>query len=208
MKLILPIAYAAPTWYYHLLLHANDVLFEVEEHFVKQTIRNRCSIYGANGPLNLIVPVKHTATKIRIKDLEISWDEPWSKMHWKSIESAYRKSAYFIYYEDAFRKIYAQKQRYLIDFNFEVQTLILKCLKEDVKIQKTTLFEKEYVERWDGRSFSDTLLKESKAISYPQVFGDKHGFIPHLSILDCLFNLGPETKGYLAKISSIKPNFV
>ena len=113
-KCILPISYAGPVLYYSLLAKNKSILIEKHENFPKQSIRNRCEIYGANGKIVLSVPVIRGRThKVRIKDLEISYDTDWQKQHFKSIESAYRHSPYYEYYIDYIAEFYSKKIKFL-----------------------------------------------------------------------------------------------
>lgn len=192
-KVILSTAYLAPIQYYSKLLNYKDVFIELHENFIKQTYRNRCKIYSANGELSISIPVKKIATKTKIKDLLIDYDTNWTKIHWKSIESAYRSSPYFEFYEDDLRPFYINKYKYLIDFNLEIQNVILEHLDADVNVKLT----ENYLHAPDHDDLR-TLITPKRKISdsyktteYTQVFKEKHGFIPDLSIVDLLFNEGP-----------------
>ena len=194
-KVLLSTAYLAPVQYFTKLLKYNNISIEAHENFIKQTYRNRCNIYGANGILSLSIPVKKDAHKIVIKDLLIDYSTNWRKLHWKSIESAYSSSPFFEYYADDFIPFYRKKYKYLLEFNHEIQEMIIGNLEIEVNINYT----KEY-------QFANDLLiddfrekihpkknisdKDFKIQKYNQVFIDKHGFIPNLSILDLLFNEG------------------
>jgi hypothetical protein len=194
-NVILSIAYLAPIQYYSKLLNYKDVFIELHENFIKQTYRNRCKIYSANGELSISIPVKKIAAKTKIKDLLIDYDTNWTKVHWKSIESAYRSSPYFEFYEDDLRPFYKNKYKYLIDFNLEIQNVILEHLSVDVNIKLTEKYLHVFDHNYDDfrtlitpkRKISDS----HKTAEYTQVFKEKHGFIPDLSIVDLLFNEGP-----------------
>ena len=194
---ILPTAYLAPIEYYAILLKYTDCSIEHYENFIKQTIRNRCNIYGSNGKLLLTIPKKRKqSNKTIIKDLKISYAEDWQKKHWDSITSSYNSSPFFEYYRDDLKKLYQFKEIYLINFNRKIQNTILQLLEKNCTIKKTAKYKK------DG-AFSDLrdyTFEKCTLLSYQQVFIDKHGFIPHLSILDLIFNLGPESTQYLQNI--------
>ncbi len=203
---ILPVFYLAPIEYYSVLLKSSSVIFEINEHFEKQTYRNRCEIYGANGKLKLIIPVKHTGERTLVKDVRIANENNWQKIHWKSIESAYRTSSYFEFYEHIFVPFYEQKFNFLIDFNIELQNEILKIMEAEIKIEKTNSYQKNYSDEKDLRNYFNPKSEirpvphssgNLKYKNYPQVFSDKFGFISNLSILDLIFNTGPQTKDYL-----------
>ena len=95
-------AYFPSIQYVKALLKAKDATFTLESNYQKQTYRNRCSIYGANGKLNLTIPIQHTKRDGRQKDkvVKIMWEENWQKLHWRSLSSAYRSSPFFEFYED------------------------------------------------------------------------------------------------------------
>ncbi|NJW55298.1 WbqC family protein, partial [Salinimicrobium sp. CDJ15-91] len=110
------------------LVKAKEVVFENEDNYQKQTYRNRMYIYGANGKLSLNVPIKHTGNKSnhqKYRDVRIENDFPWQKQHWRSLETVYRTSPFFEFYEDDFRPVYDQKFEFLIDFNYKCLELAL-----------------------------------------------------------------------------------
>ena len=122
------------------IIHPNCVI-EQYEFFRKQTIRNRCYILGANGKLILSIPRKRkSSSKTILKDIQISYDSPWQKQHWKSITSAYRSSAYFEYYENLFAPLYQKNEKFLVDFNCKLQETIFNCLQ----IEDSSILRKSY----------------------------------------------------------------
>lgn len=201
MKIILPSAYFGNLEYFSKLLQAEEILIEHFEHFIKQTYRNRCEIYGANGKLDLIVPIKRGRTeRTVINKAEIDNSSNWQKLHWRSIESGYRRSPYFEYYEDKLQPLFEKKFDLLIDLNLEITQFILKLFKENKNIQFTAEYEKTYSEVKGFRSFFDPKLRENfKHDKYVQVFENKFGFYSNLSVLDLLFNCGPEGISLLKK---------
>jgi len=194
---LLSTAYLAPIEYYAILLQHPDCSIELHEHFVKQSIRNRCDIYGANGKLQLTVPKQRKGSdKTIIKEIQISYKQNWQKEHWNAIVSSYNSSPYFEYYKDEFLPFFEKEEILLIDFNNKLQAVILKLLQERKNIKTTS----EYLRQGnflDLRNHNWNLGKQEK---YDQVFMEKHGFIPDLSIIDLLFNLGPESSAYLHKL--------
>lgn len=167
------------------------------EHFVKQSIRNRCEIYGANGRLRLTIPKQRKgSSKTIIKKIKISYKEDWQKIHWNAIKSAYNSSPFFEYYQDKIVTFFKKKECNLVDFNNKLQEVILDLLEENKYPDFTTSYHHK-TDFTDLRQHDFMLEKSSK---YNQVFMEKHGFIPNLSILDLLFNLGPESSSYLHNI--------
>jgi len=177
------------------IIKADNIIFEVSDNYQKQTFRNRTYIYGANGKLGLFIPVIHTHKKRELfKDVKISYESNWMDLHLKSLQSAYRSSPYFEYFEDDFIKLYSEKEKFLADFNIKCIRLISSLLDLDLVYKISG----EYVEKTndiiDLRDLSNA-RKEKKIDTpkYIQVFESKHGYINNLSILDLLFSEGPNS---------------
>ena len=177
------------------IIKANNILFEVSDNYQKQTFRNRTYIYGANGKLGLFIPVIHTHKKRELfKDVKISYESNWMDLHLKSLQSAYRSSPYFEYFEDDFIKLYSEKEKFLADFNIKCIRLISSLLDLDLDYKISN----EYVEKTndiiDLRDLSNA-RKEKKIDTpkYIQVFESKHGYINNLSIIDLIFSEGPNS---------------
>ncbi len=197
---LVPLLYFPPISFYRYLLQNNEeVLIEKHEHFIKQTFRNRCSIYGANGKLNLSIPTVHEGKKAPIRDIKINYDQNWQKIHWKSIESAYRSSPYFEFYEDQIRPLFNIKETYLCDFTSKALHKVNEILGIDLNIKYTSEYKAEYRNTLDLRNQFNS-KKESSNLhfkEYHQVFEDKTGFMKDLSIIDLLFNEGPGSINYI-----------
>ena len=195
---IFPLFYLPPVSYFkELKRFGNEFLLEKEEHFPKQTFRNRATIYSPNGSLDLIVPVIRGAkVHTKIKDVKISNDFNWQRLHWKSLESCYRNSAYFEYYEDEFARFYHQKFDSLFDYNLELLQWLLKQLKTTASFELTEEYH-EIPAELDFRSRTLFKKPEGEFKPYFQVFDDREGFKPNLSIADLLFNQGPQAKNYI-----------
>ena len=193
MSHIFPTAYLPSIEYVSLFLKAEAPSIELFETYQKQSCRTRTNVMTANGVQTLTIPViktngNHTLTK----DIEISYKESWQQTHLRCLESAYRKSAYFDYYFPYFEKIYKQKFNTLIELNEYCLKTILKILKVKKDFSYTTDFEKITNEN----DYRISLSKGTNKIEikpYYQVFADRHGFIPNLSIVDLLFNEGPNS---------------
>lgn len=196
--------YLGSTRYYAALLQSEPISWEAWEHYPKQTFRNRCSIYGANGPLTLSVPTVRNGERVPMKDQRIANEERWQHLHWRSFEAAYRSSPYFEFFEDQLAPFYQKKYEFLFDFNLELHHLVCNWLNLPLKGDTTTSYEANLPEGTvDWREAFPA--KGNKAVSntpeYIQVFGDRYGYISDLSILDLLFNQGPSGADNLRQIT-------
>ena len=201
---LLSTAYFAPIQYYSKLIQFPNMMIEQFENYSKQSYRNRCNIFGANGELALTVPVvKASSKKILTKDVCISYDTDWQKLHWKGIESAYKSSPFYEFYIDDLVRFFDRKWDFLLDFNMEIQNEINSLIELDSTINKTEDYIEDVGKLVDFRESIHP--KASKSIidpsfvskEYYQVFSDKRGFIENLSILDLLFNMGPDSLMHL-----------
>jgi len=174
------------------IIKANNILFEVSDNYQKQTFRNRTYIYGANGKLGLFIPVIHTHKQRELfKDVKISYESNWMDLHLKSLQSAYRSSPYFEYFEDDFIKLYSEKEKFLVDFNIKCIKLIYKLLDIDLNFKISNEYIEKTNEIIDLRGLSNA--RKQKTIETPkyiQVFESKHGYLNNLSILDLIFSEG------------------
>jgi hypothetical protein len=197
---VLPMFYLPPVEYFvQLNTYKPGILIEREEHFPKQTYRNRANIYSADGVLTLVVPViKGSKNHTKIKDVRISYDFDWQRLHWLSLQACYRRSAYFEYYEDEFSVFYQKKYHHLFDYNLELLEFILKSIKLKIDLNYTENYEAIYPIITDLRStFNPKKEPDFKQKPYFQVFDERQGFLKNLSIVDLLFNQGPQAVNYL-----------
>ncbi len=193
MSHIFPTAYLPSIEYISLFLKTEDASIELFETYQKQSCRTRTNVMTANGVQTLTIPVvktngNHTLTK----DIEISYKESWQQVHLRCLESAYRKSAYFDYYFPYFEKIYKQKFNTLVELN----DFCLKTILKIMKVKKDYSFTTDFERIVDENDYRISLSKGTNKIEmkpYYQVFADRHGFIPNLSIVDLLFNEGPNS---------------
>jgi len=195
-------AYLPNINYFNWLLKQELVYFSGETYYQKQTYRNRTLLYGANGILRLTIPIKHHHNGIKPKDKEvlIAYDMNWQKQHWKSLCSAYRSSPYFEFYETDLYPFFKEKKPSLFEYNLQLIEKLMELMDIPLNFKRTeTLTEKH-------QPMEVLLLaKETTPYNpepYTQVFSDKFGFLPNLSILDALFNLGPNCANYILNTKS------
>lgn len=203
--ILLSISYAGPVLYYALIAQNRNIFIEQHENFPKQSIRNRCEIYGSNGKITLSIPVIRGRThKLRIRDLKISYETDWQKQHFKSIESAYRHSPFYEYYIDLINDFYLKRFKFLWDLDILMMENIIQALEIEVSVKLTEEFYSREGENRDYRYENlENGIIDKRQLSFPayyQVFADKHGFFSNLSILDLLFNEGPGTTDYLINV--------
>ncbi|MDR1097735.1 MAG: WbqC family protein [Tannerella sp.] len=189
-------AYLAPVQYYSKLAHFDKICMETKENYSGQTFRNRCLIAAVNGIQTLTVPVEKPETlKCLTQDIRISNHGNWRHLHWNALLSAYNRSPFFAYYADDFHPFYEKPYRYLLEYNEALRTMICDFLDIHPAITHTEKYESEV--KNDFRTAIDPRYPKPDASflsrPYYQVFRNRHGFIPNLSIVDLLFNMGPES---------------
>lgn len=172
-----------------------DGRIEYCENFVKSTGRNRCHIAGVNGKLMLSIPVTGGRDHHQLyNSVKINYDNSWQRMHWQSICSAYGSTPFFLHYAPRFEDFYAQQFDLLFQYNLQLLAVVLKCLKAERQIK----FTEQYHKLLDGEHDYRKSVEENIVMPpYYQAFNEKNGFTPNLSIIDLLFNLGPQAQNYL-----------
>jgi hypothetical protein len=200
-NILLSTAYLPSISYLKALVNSEILRIEQFENYIKQSYRNRCKIYAANGVMSLSIPViLATNKKILIKDVKIDYNVAWQKQHFKSIESAYRTSPFYDYLIDDFIPFYSKEYKFLLDFNLGLLNVILDIIQVDKQILLTEDYLHSPKETNDLRNFFSP-KKENPGINelkpYPQVFDHKFGFQPDLSCIDLIFNLGSDAYDYL-----------
>lgn len=206
-SVILSSAYFGPVQWYQKLNRAETILIEQHDSYRKQTFRNRCMIAGANGVEALTIPVERpTATPLHhtaMKDMRISDHGNWRHVHWHALVAAYSDSAFFEYYADDIRQFYEQRWDYLLDYNEAIYSVMCGLLDVDLSGKRISRSQ-QYAQEPEFADYREVIdpkhpLPDGSFIPRPyyQVFARKHGFIPNLSILDLLFNMGPESILYL-----------
>ena len=197
MQLLSHSLYLAPLPLYTQLYAAGTLLVDGDTPFVKQTFRNRAIIAAENGTQTLTIPVVHQGRQA-MRDVRISEHGNWRHLHWNALVSAYRKSPFFEYYADDFERFYRQKDGFLLDFNLQLHALVseLLGLEHTVHIIENSAVETEKNQIVDIRAMAEpgnlASFSCDPAMPYYQVFASRNGFIPNLSVVDLLFNMGPE----------------
>ena len=209
MNVLLSTTYFGPIEWYQMLCRANHAKLECMESFQKQTYRNRCIIATANGVQTLTVPVERCSKyeNSRIKDIRISDHGDWRRQHWNALTSAYGESPFFDYYQDDLRPFFEYRHwTYLLDFNESVREVICELLDVHPHLSRTTEYHHEPEEEWQDcrstispkhQSIIDQPATNNQLLTfsprpYYQVYQQRHDFLPNLSVLDLLFNMGPE----------------
>jgi hypothetical protein len=194
-----------PTYFPNIATFAviaqNEVCWEMEDNYQKQTYRNRCYICTDKGRHLLNIPIKHVGGdqgRQKFKEVLIENEYHWQRDHWRTLQTAYRTSPFFEFYEDDLAPLYGKPHKFLLDFNLQTISTICELLQIEMPVARTLTFEKEPKDLKDTR-FLVNAKKDITAVqeNYIQVFGDRHGFIKNTSILDLLFNEGPNALNYL-----------
>ena len=204
---LLSTTYFGPIQWYQKLYRADEAWIEQHEHFVKQTYRSRCIIATTQGTQTLSIPIEHPTSNVqrstfnvqRIKDIRISDHGNWRHLHWNALQSAYGESPFFEYYEDDLRPFFEKRWTFLFDFNEAIREKLCELLD----ISPVVRFTEKYVSDY-ASDYREAINPKHPAPDpdfqprrYYQVYEAKHGFLPNLSIVDLLFNMGPESVFYL-----------
>lgn len=186
-----------------IMLQSEAIIFEYCDNYAKQTYRNRCCIMSANGLLQLNIPVIHTQKDRQLyRNVEVSHAEKWQNNHLKSLETAYSKSPFFEFYIDELKPLFAKEVNNLYEFNMDCLKVVFECLQLDFNFKVTEAFEPKPEKNVDARTLVFCKKEVTQSFDkYIQVFSEKHGFIGNLSILDLLFNEGPNTVNYLKSLT-------
>jgi hypothetical protein len=199
MNVLLSTTYFGPVQWYQKLCRADKVWIEACESFQKQTYRNRCVIATTQGCQALTVPVERGESPL-IRDVRISDHGNWRHLHWNALRSAYGESPFFEYYEDDLRPFFERRWTFLLDFNEEIRLKMCELLD----VRPNVGYTQDYVRSTVDHDFRNGIQPKHPAEDatflprpYYQVYSQKHGFLPNLSILDLLMNMGPEGIFYL-----------
>ena len=201
---ILTTAYLPSVEYFFAIAQSGRVLIEQNELYQKQSYRNRCRIFSAGGVEQLIIPVIKDGSHSRpIRDVRIDYSDNWLLRHKRAIDAAYNSSPFYLYYKDDFTGIFDSRPEFLFDFNMKFLELLLELIGLKADMRLTDKFESEYPSgdfraRIQPKYKGETLMREyKKEKTYFQVFSNKLGFQPNLSVIDLLFNEGPDSVSYL-----------
>ncbi len=202
MKLIVDLQYFPPVILFERLDNFSAVVFDRYENFQKMSFRNRCQIAGGEGVVNLSVPLAGGRDrKMLMRDVRISDGLPWQAQHWKTIVSCYSRSPWFEYYRDGLEGLYSRKEAFLWDWNMACWEWIGKAFKLSQATGQTEEYRRQYPTDewvdWRGKwTPSNRAAEEEPVIRYQQVFEERIGFQPNLSILDLLFCAGKDALRY------------
>ncbi|WP_242085289.1 WbqC family protein [Aestuariivivens sediminis] len=199
MNILIHPTYFPSIAHFVAIAKATEVRFEMEDNFIKQTYRNRAYIYGANGKLALNVPIIHSQkNRQKYRDVKIFNEEQWQSVHWKSLLSAYSTSPFFEFYKDELAILFQKPFHFILDFNLICFEILCDCLQLDPDTTKSDMYRKSIESHLDLRYLVQAKKEQPQDFRpYTQVFNSKHGFIPNLSVLDLLFNEGPNALTYL-----------
>ncbi len=201
MSLFIP-TYFSPISQYSAIVSSDDIVFEMEDNFQKQTYRNRCYIYSANGKQSLNIPVKHThnSGRKKTKDTLVANEFPWQSQHFKSLKVAYQSSPFFEFFEDDLAVIFNKKYKYLYDVNIDTFLFVTDALQISQEFSKTTEYEvNPSITDYRNLAIAKKGYTPEMEI-YTQMFDEKYGFIPNLSVLDLLFMEGGNAISFLENI--------
>jgi hypothetical protein len=190
--------YFGPVQWYQKLYRSDCVWIEACETFQKQTYRNRCIIATTNGPQTLSVPIEHAAANQPISTIRISNHGKWRTEHWNALQSAYGESPFFDYYADDIRPFFEQRWERLLDFNEAIRQKMCELLDIQPEVSYSEKFELSAIN--PPKDFREAIRPKHPQTDpdfvpkpYYQVYQQRHGFLPNLSVLDLLFNMGPES---------------
>jgi hypothetical protein len=206
-NMVLPSCYWPPIEFFYVAITQGRISIEVNESFIKQTFRNRTQIYGPNGKHDLVIPINKKSKEFKdFAKVEAKEGEDWKKNHWQSIQTAYGNAPFFEHFEMYIRSLYESSHNNLKDINELTLNLSLKLLQSKIEVHNTTNFvksEKGQIDLREELSPKRPSLCNWLETSYYQPHSFKHGFISNLSILDLLFNTGPESIQIIKKLKYI-----
>jgi hypothetical protein len=195
---LLETAYLPPISWFSAAKRHGGIVLEANETYQKNSYRNRARIATASGELILSVPLvsgKHNQTAI--KDVKISDAAPWQRQHWRTLQAAYGKSAFWLHYADALAPHFERPYVFLWDWNLDLIQTLLRAVRSPLEVTFTTGFEHLMGQEGDYRGIMSPKTPDTTLLPYPQVFADKQAFIRDCSIVDLLCCMGPSASQYL-----------
>ena len=196
-------AYMPPIHFFTAMANSGEVVIEQYDSYCKQTWRNRCLIASESGPLALTVPVQKIQPGQVMKDVRISDHGEWRRNHWNALESCYMNTPFFLYYMDDLRPFYEKRWEFLIDYNTEITLKLIELTGIGCRIRLTDRYDK-VTTYLDLRTLAEPSVKPEVTVKpYWQVFRKKNGFVEGLSVIDLLFNMGPETRMFLREAGTV-----
>ncbi len=193
------------------LASARTLILEACDHYQKKSGRNRCSLLSSYGPTVLSVPLrKGKHQQMLYKDVQIAWETPWNRTHWRTIRSCYGRAPFYEHFEDDLANLYERKDKYLWDWNLVLFQWLLHQLQLPEALSFTSSWQPDLSsDILDLRGINGKTTKQpdqlNQTTSYPQVFTDRHGFTTGLSALDLLFCAGPQARMILRKMNRTEP---
>jgi hypothetical protein len=197
MALFIP-TYFSTISQYTSIVKSNTITFEAEGNYQKQSYRNRCYIFGANGKQLLNIPISNTNKilgKIKMRDVVIE-NSNWQRQHYKSLTTAYNHSPFFEFYKDDLQFIFTKKYKYLLDINIDSFLFINDALELSKKYNISKIYNENVINDFRYHAAVKNNDK-TRCTNYKQMFEDKNGFLKNLSILDLLFMEGPNSINFL-----------
>jgi len=205
VPLVFPSLYNGPVNYFARLVRQEKIVLEQYDSYTKQTYRNRCLIMGPNGVISLSIPVKRKrGEKTLMRDIRIDYDSNWNKIHWRSLLASYASSPFFEILADEIRPFYHQRFEFLLDLNLHLVEQTLRMLGLHIPVSCSEAFTPISSTK-DPRHFIHPKKEQALTdpgflpLEYQQVFSERLGFRSNLSILDLVFNLGPDALSYLLR---------
>ena len=201
---LLPTSYFPPiSWMAHAVLR-KEISVEVFEHFPKQTRRNRCTVIGKNGPLDLIVPLSGRKDKTITKDIRIDYGQAWRRIHFRSLQACYKRTPWFEFYEDDLAVFFEKKDEFLVDLNANLIAMLSGWLRIEISISFTS----EYMDKIDGTDLRDLLDRKKNPPSFmiPDYNEGSLRFdmpVNDPSVLDLFFQKGKNSGEFLNSIRGL-----
>ena len=196
--------FPAISWWGNIV-QADSLLLDGYEHYEKMTLRNKYRIAGANNPIQLSIPLAGGRDqRMAMKDISIHNDGKWQVQHWRTLTSVYRQSPFWEFYEPTLEQFFTNNYEHLADFNHQTLLWCMKQLKLNIPTEQSSSYQRTYPEGYtDMRHPKKQAASVENFPKYYQLFEERTGFLPDLSILDLLFAEGPHTATWLKQNAHI-----